>query len=609
MNKRIDFQAADLFCGAGGTSRGLAQACEEMGVSRIRLIAVNHWTIAIENHRKNHPWAEHICESLEKVDPRKVVPGGRLNILVASPECTNHSVARGGRPVNDQSRSTAWGILKWLQELYVENILIENVGEFRQWGPIGADGQPLKSKRGETYKAFLNAIRSLGYRVEDRILNAADYGDATTRQRLFIMGKRTPKKITWPMPSHTKFPEKVDLYLGKLKAWRPAREIIDWSVPGESIFARKKPLAPSTIDRIAAGIRRFSGPYADPFLVMLYGTGKANSVHRPVPTVTATGQHIAICEPFILSHHVHKRVCVDSINDPMRTIVANARDAKIVQPFIITPGGPDLPGGRSVEDPLPTVVCKDRMGLATPFLIPYYGERRGQGPRTHDVGEPVPVIPASGGGKFALVNPFLLGIDHASGTGSPRSVNSPVPTICTKESIGIVQPFIISAGGPEGQGRNPGSVEDPLGTVMGQDHKALVRPFIVPLNHGPTDQRTYDVDNPMPTVTAFDAWALIKPFLVKYYGTKQRPKSVDDPLETVTGKDRFGLVDPMVGQVPEGMVVDILFRMLRTEELAAAMSFDKTYLFVGTREQKVKLVGNAVPVMLAKALCKALLSA
>ena len=106
--------AADLFCGAGGTSTGLALACEQLG-QRLSLLAINHWQLAIDTHSKNHPWAQHRCESLENIDPQKAVPGGHLHLLVASPECLHYSRARGGRPMSDQSRASAWHILRWAE--------------------------------------------------------------------------------------------------------------------------------------------------------------------------------------------------------------------------------------------------------------------------------------------------------------------------------------------------------------------------------------------------------------------------------------------------------------------------------------------------------------
>lgn len=199
----------------------------------LNLVAVNHWDIAIASHTANHPYAKHECASIDAVDPRKLVPGGRLNLLVASPECTHHSNARGGRPMNDQSRSSAWLILRWAELLYIENIIIENVREMRSWGPLGADSRPLKSKRGEFFFAFISALKAAGYNVEHRILNAADYGDPTTRERLFIIARRGNKKIIWPAQTHAPADKLKSMSGGlfkrkPLKQWVPARDIIDW---------------------------------------------------------------------------------------------------------------------------------------------------------------------------------------------------------------------------------------------------------------------------------------------------------------------------------------------------------------------------------------------
>lgn len=153
MGRSPVVRAADLFAGAGGASTGLLRACRELGLD-VELLAINHWQVAVETHTINHPQVRHLCESVERVDPRAAVPGGRLQILLAGPECTHFSTARGGRPVNPQSRASAWHILKWAQELYIDSILIENVPEFRTWGPVGANGRPLKSRKGAVIAAI-----------------------------------------------------------------------------------------------------------------------------------------------------------------------------------------------------------------------------------------------------------------------------------------------------------------------------------------------------------------------------------------------------------------------------------------------------------------------
>lgn len=406
--------------------------------------------------------------------------------------CTHFSTARGGRPVNPQSRASAWHILKWAQELYIDTILIENVPEFRSWGPIGANHQPLKSKKGQTYRAFLEALRSLGYVVEDRILNAADYGDPTTRQRLFILARRGRRSLGWPMPTHSKSGGAT--LFGPTKRWAPARSVIDWGLKGQSIFRRKKSLRPATLARILAGLQRFGGPELRPFLMHITHGGRLHDVDRPLPTVTTAKRgEIALVEPYVLQQQS---------------------------------GGV----ARSVGQPLPTIAAKGAVALVQPFLVAYHTERDGETPRTHSVDEPIPTLTA-GGNRFGVVEPFIF----ANRTNNaPKSLDQPVPALCTGDHI-----------------------------------------------------------------------ALVEPFLTKYNRTAEGAYSVDDPLDTVTARDRFGLVQPVI----DGLALDIHFRMLQPHELAAAMSFPKTYTFAGTREDTVRQIGNSWPGELATALCRSVLEA
>lgn len=191
-----------MFCGGGGESTGIAQAAKQYHFD-IKLSAINHWKRAIETHAANYPFADHYEESVQNLDPTKVVPGGKLDLLWASPECTHHSNARGGRPRSDQSRATVWEICKWAQELFIGRIIIENVPEFTSWGPLDENGKPIPEKKGTVFCSFIKALESLGYTVEWRILCAADYGVPTTRKRLFIQTAKAGKKIIWPEPTYS----------------------------------------------------------------------------------------------------------------------------------------------------------------------------------------------------------------------------------------------------------------------------------------------------------------------------------------------------------------------------------------------------------------------
>jgi DNA (cytosine-5)-methyltransferase 1 len=242
----------DLFCGAGGTSTGVVRAVRELG-REVTLICVNHWPVAIETHKRNHPEARHYLQDINTADPVKIVPEGYLDLLCASPECTGFSRARGGKPTNDQQRMPPFRILDWLTKLDVCCLLIENVSEFISWGPLLEDGRPDPTKKGMYFQSWFNSIRDLGYKPEWRYLNAADFGDATTRTRFFLIARKDGKPVRWPHPTHTKTGDK-DMF-EHLPEWRAAREIINWDNPGRSLLDDprylKKPLSEKTLKRIA----------------------------------------------------------------------------------------------------------------------------------------------------------------------------------------------------------------------------------------------------------------------------------------------------------------------------------------------------------------------
>ena len=383
--------AADHFCGAGGLSTGLVQAAIEHGyiTEKINLVAVNHWRTAVSTHEMNHPWARHYCADLGTLDPNKAIPGGRLDILVGSPECTHHSVARGGKPCSDQSRASAWHMLHWAERLHINHILIENVREFQDWGPLDANGRPDKARKGHTFDAFLNALDAMGYHVDHQVQNAADHGEATSRKRLFIQAWRN-KKPTWPNPTH----------VGR---WRGAQEIIDWSLPGNPISQRKKPLSANTMKRIEYGLRKFGG---QAFLAVLNGTrasvlsSTARSLGEPLPTQTVAG-HFALCQPFIIQTDQtgSNGGCFHSLDKPIGTIVTKQNMA-LIEPFLVefhNGKGSDR-RTRSLKEPLPTQDTSNRFGLCEPFLTKYYGTGT-----ANSVKDPLDAITTRD--RFALVQP------------------------------------------------------------------------------------------------------------------------------------------------------------------------------------------------------------
>lgn len=336
-------KAADLFCGAGGTTTG-AQASGVVDV----VLAVNHWRTAVTTHRHNHPHARHVCAEIDMINPRDFMGMG-IDVLLASPECVFHSVARGSKPVDDQRRASAWCVPRWAEVLRPEWIVVENVKEFADWGPLDDRDRPDKSRKGEIFQAWVAALRAIGYRVEWRLLNAADFGGATKRIRLFVIARKDNREIVWPTATHTK------------ENWVGAHTIIDWSLPIESIFRRKRPLAAATIKRIEAGIRKFCGvPFQ--FKAMGRDVGRTRSLDVPLPTIVGARENHGVVVPFMVdvNHGGGVSGRVHSIWDSLKTVTTK-RGQSLVFPFLTTYFGTG--GPRSVEAPISTFTTKQRHGL------------------------------------------------------------------------------------------------------------------------------------------------------------------------------------------------------------------------------------------------------
>ena len=649
-NKHRKLLIADLFCGAGGTSTGTRKALNRMGL-KFDLVAVNHWPVAIESHKKNHPEARHYCINLDHTRPIDLVPEGHLDLLLASPECIGHSRARGGRPVNDQSRMSCWHVIKWCTDLRVKTCIIENVQEFVEFGPLDTRTmRPVKSRKGQYFLAFISALENIGFRVDYRVLNAADYGDATTRERLFIIARSDGKPIRWPEPSHSRTGGK-DLFGEKLK-WRAARDIIDWELSGKSIFNRKKPLAEKTLSRIYAGALKFAWP--EPYLVILRQHMTARSVEEPLPSLTAGGKHVGVVERTVEPLPADKGLTVSS--------------------FVLKRHGDrrkETRGAHSVDELLPPVITRGAGYLIDPVASAFV-LAQGSGSAPRPVESPVPTI--VGGGKVSLLEPVLVEVNHGVyekgvSVRRPRSLNEPLPAITTKRGVGIAKPVLINMKGQStassvdeptptitahaghlavcnplispyyGCSKTCKSVQDPLDTITAKERFGLVEgtvePFLVPQFGEREGQkpRHHAVSDPLPAVTSHGAGALVEPSLDAYSFVVQTDqtgsnggcvRSVDDPLFTTVTKQNTALIEPLMETIAEDAVLvglarqgrllildghiyklDIRFRMLEPSELAKAMSFtdkETTYEFVGNKTEVTKQIGNAVPVRLACAL-------
>ncbi len=592
--------AVDLFCGAGGTSTGLRDACADAAVA-LNLTAINHWSQAISTHTLNHPEARHLCANLDEVVPSDLFAADTLDLMVASPECIYHSTARGGKPIPNQKRPSAWCVPRWAESCRPKVIIIENVPEFRKWGPIGSNGKPLKSRQGEAFNAWLAAIKSQGYQVVHRVLCAADYGDPTTRRRLFIVCVRGRRKYEWPEPTHASKPElrKGSLF-APLKPWVAAREIIDWTNPGKSIFARERPLKLKTLQRIEIGLRKFG--LAAFILPQHRGGAPVHDPANPLATITTDGGH-ALASPYLIAMEQSGRNGghARDIDRPAPTITtAKGGALAVADPYLVHLRGTGK--ADSVKKPIRAVAARGQhVGVGQPFFIHLRGQSK-----VGDLDSPAPAV-TSGGGHLGLAQPWLVETAHGPNGGERvRSIEDPMATVTgNRGSMAVCEPWIVDAShGPSSPGNHRvTSVEEPLRTVAaGGVHTAVCQGFLLPHDgvHGGNAPRS--LDEPLPTVTAsHGAGILVQPCLIKYYGTAGA-QSVEEPVGTVTTKPRFGLVQPIVEIDGERYAVDILFRMLTPTELARAQGFPDTYLFTGNKEKTVRQIGNAVPTRLAKAL-------
>ena len=331
----------DMFCGGGGESTGLISAAHDYGLD-VNMSAINHWERAIETHSANYPFAEHRIEDVQAINPESLKASVDTDLLWASPGCQHFSIARGGKPRNEQMRAPAWEVLRFVETIHPKRVIIENVPEFQSWGPLTPEGKVIRSEKGKTFNIFIKALQSLNYIVSYRILCAADYGAHTSRRRLFIQAVRKDcgKRIIWPKPTNVK---DGNIFLPK---WHAASEIIDWSIPCQLISERKKPLAATTMRRIEYGIRKFWGEEYVPFIARLYGNSTAESIEKPLSTISCSGAHHMLIQPLTTKDHY-----------------------ALVKPMLVQYYG----NGHAVylSDPISTLTTKDHYALVTPKYSNY----------------------------------------------------------------------------------------------------------------------------------------------------------------------------------------------------------------------------------------------
>jgi len=430
----------DNFAGGGGASTGI-----ELAVGRPVDIAINHDEAAIAMHKVNHPHTQHFCESVWDVDPRKATQGKPVGLAWFSPDCKHFSKAKGGKPVSKKIRGLAWVALRWAATVRPRVIMLENVEEFLTWGPL-VDGKPDKKQSGRTFQSFVNAFRRQGYEVDWRELRACDYGAPTIRKRLFLVARCDGKSIVWPEPTHGA-PDSEAVKLGRLKPWRTAAEIIDWTLPCPSIFDTSeeimekygvravRPLADATLRRIARGLQKFVIDSSEPFIVPWTRSSTSGSVGHPVNeqigTIRASGSHMLIT-PTLIQYHSEqsgREVRGQSVDKSLLTVDAANRYG-LVTAFVTKFYSGGYHGrGNSVTEPLGTTTAVDHNALVTSHLVKCKGTNIGQ-----PVQEPVQTITA-GGLNFGEVRSFLI---KYYGQGEGQAAPEPLHTVTGRDKLGLV---------------------------------------------------------------------------------------------------------------------------------------------------------------------------
>lgn len=432
----------DNFAGGGGASTGIEMAT---GISVD--IAINHDPEAIKMHKMNHPSTKHYCESVWDVDPVEACKGHPVGLAWFSPDCKHFSKAKGGKPKDKNIRGLAWVALRWAGKVRPRVIMLENVEEFKTWGPLNRSHRPIKNKQGVTFRKFISQLEEMGYAVEYRELVAADYGAPTMRKRFFLIARCDERPIVWPKPTHGPA-DSVMVKAGLLRPYLGAYTQLDFSLPCPSIFDTAeeikekygiravRPLAPKTMERIARGLKKFVIDNAEPFIVQVNHSGAKSdyckSANEPLRVVTAK-HGFGIVEPYLVQ--IGQTGFTDDrskdVREPLTTIVSKNEHC-LISPTLIqyhSETSDKEVRGQSLEEPIMTVDGSNRYGLVTSFLSIFYGQSTGQ-----NVKEPLRTITA-GDGHFGEVRAFLI---KYYGCGTGQDIKEPLDTITAQDRFGLV---------------------------------------------------------------------------------------------------------------------------------------------------------------------------
>lgn len=524
----FDEIVVDNFAGGGGASMGIERA-----LGRSVDIAINHNVDAVEMHKTNHPHTLHLCEDVWSVDPVEAVAGRKVGLAWFSPDCKHFSRAKGARPVSKKIRGLAWVVIKWAKAVAPRVIMLENVREFEDWGPLGEDDRPCPIRKGQTFLRWVRMLKSLGYEVQWRTLNAADYGAPTHRKRLFLIARRDGAPIVWPEPTHGP---------GR-KPYRTAASCIDWSLPCPSIFLTKaegraigvkRPLADKTMRRIAMGIKRYVIDSAKPFIVRICQNGSNGSnthdVEKGLTTIVSKAEHCLVTPTMLHVTHDGERNPIDPAG-PLPTVTgANRGEIAVAAPLMVGAGGAVYSAKpKPCDDPKSTVLPQDRSAVVAAFLAKHNTGVVGQG-----MERPVGTVTAID--HHSLVAATVVRQNHGEKTAD--DVDEPLRTVTTQDNKHtLVSAALVGVGGRAGQSP-PCGADEPVRTTTAKADRAVATAHLVSFYGEAPQQETRggDVQHPLNTVVPTPKHAVVTSNVVKFRGDSPGT-SVEDPLPTITAGD------------------------------------------------------------------------
>lgn len=581
----MKFELIDLFCGAGGVTTGIENARYKKHKIADVIACINHDPKAIESHATNHKGVLHFTEDIKTFDVKRFpewTPGA-ITCLWASLECTNFSKAKGGKPRDADSRTLANHLFRYIEHLSPDYILIENVEEFESWGAVDENGKPISRDNGRSYRRWCNKVKSYGYKMDKRKLNAADFGANTIRKRLFIIFAKEGFPISWAQPTHSKTP---DMYINK--AWKPVKECLDFSDEGNSIFTRKKPLSERTLERIYAGLIKFIAK-GDTQWILKYNSMSQNGKHvppsteDPSPALNTHGRIglVSAKQAFIKKYYSGRpKGKVVSVEAPGATITTNDHQALVQTEFLINYNH----GIRSasVENPSPTLTTSNRFGKISPeFLIKYHGNGNAL------IGMDDTCSTLSTKDRLAKLKPeFFIDIQHTQGKRN-QSINEPLGSILNvpkQQLVKIENAFLMDTNFD-----NIGSsLNDPAKTITAsRHHHYIVNPQY--------NSKGCDINKPAPVLIA--RMDKSPPYLVT--------AETGEVLIRIFDTDSEAMVKIKLFMAEYG-IIDIKMRMLKVPELLKIQGFPKKYKLIGSQADRKKFIGNSVVPVVAQRIIEAL---